>query len=476
MELGGKRFHFGFSFLLAVLATLQCYPFIGLADVFFRWNLALEICRNGKIVSDTLLSPIIPYIKAFTFLITKSFGLYTIIQSSLFYFMIGILVKLFIGEKKVEISHICINLWNLIALVLCIFPTVYVFPLLLTDSALIFILLAALIFIHTYKNLNIKIEFILVIIIVFFTVSIRINSLVLFTILMSYNLIIFLRTAMYENTTLSADIGKRNKKRLFITAAIIIGCASGVFVPYLISPVSHNASTLGMVWELTGMMKNGDKDVYMELSAYGDVDKEIERFGEPYLNSIVWDNEPPFSATTISKDYAKEITRIYIRSFIRSPVVFLRNKWIWVKGSLGIPPNILVTSQRGVHYVDNISKVYGAMDSDLQNNLRLLYFKTTDKLWFLTLSPFMCSLICFVLIVFSKILNLNIRVMIFSWGIGVCYYVSFLINTQAFEYRYYAPTFYILFLIIICSATKITIELLRRVKNAIHKHFRCSEF
>lgn len=102
MELGGKRFHFGFSFLLAVLATLQCYPFIGLVDGFFRWNLALEICRNGKIVSDTLLSPIIPYIKAFTFLITKSFGLYTIIQSSLFYFMIGILVKLFIGEKRLK--------------------------------------------------------------------------------------------------------------------------------------------------------------------------------------------------------------------------------------------------------------------------------------------------------------------------------------------------------------------------------------
>ena len=53
---GGWKTYLIITFVEAVAGVFLVYPFIGLADGFSRWNLAMEICENGKIVSDTLLS------------------------------------------------------------------------------------------------------------------------------------------------------------------------------------------------------------------------------------------------------------------------------------------------------------------------------------------------------------------------------------------------------------------------------------
>lgn len=91
------------SFIFAIIGTFQTYPFIGLADGFTRWSLALEIVNAGKIQTDNLLSPIIPYIQAVTYKITNSFGLYTLLQAALFYMAIGALIWLLIGERSVKL-------------------------------------------------------------------------------------------------------------------------------------------------------------------------------------------------------------------------------------------------------------------------------------------------------------------------------------------------------------------------------------
>ena len=82
MGWGGR---FAICGLLATIAIFQVYPFIGLADGFSRWNMAMEILDNGRVISHTLLSPILPYIKAATYKLTNSYGFYTWIQTLLFY-------------------------------------------------------------------------------------------------------------------------------------------------------------------------------------------------------------------------------------------------------------------------------------------------------------------------------------------------------------------------------------------------------
>ena len=451
---GGWKLHLVFSAIIAVIATLQVYPFIGLADGFTRWNLALEICSNGEIVSDTLLSPVIPYIQAFTYKITGSYGLYTVLQAIAFYFMIGILIKNMLGDRKTFlVGKNAVSLWNLISGMVIFFPTVYVFPLLLTDSAPIFSLMAALIVVLD-GQLTVRKKALALLIVSFFSVGIRVNSLVLF----GFFFLFLLFFAMI----------KKDKVAVVLAGVIIVGACLGAIIPSKITPGSYNASTLGMVWELTGMAANGNEEVKEELSAYGDIDEAIERYGDPYLNSIVWDNDPPFPATVISSQYAKDITRIYLNQFIKHPVSFIKNKFKWIKGSLGVP-QYLISSTRGVHGIDELTQSRGGIESYWQSQLRSIFFGITDKIGFFTLCPMICGLTSGICILVCHFLKMKVRNAGIAWLVGAAYYSSFLINTQAFEFRYFAPTFYIWFLIMICSLIDILNEMIRRGNHLIRR-------
>ena len=121
--------------------------------------------------------------------------------------------------------------------------------------------------------------------------------------------------------------------------------------------------------------------------------------------------------------------------------------------SLGITDQ-LITSQRGIHGIDEITKSYGALDTKWQYALRQNFINVTDGIGFLSLRPFIAILVSLALIGVLCIEKQNVTKYFELWGIAVTYYGSFLINTQAHEYRDYAPSFYILFGIIICAIVK----------------------
>ena len=128
-------------FCLSIGITFSIYPFIGLADGFSRWRFALEIVENGKITSDNLLSPILPYFQAFTYKLTGSFGLYTFIQCFLFYLACGLIFEVLINQEVAIKNRIKIPLWIIISCMYLVIPTVLIFPAMLTDSAPVFILI-----------------------------------------------------------------------------------------------------------------------------------------------------------------------------------------------------------------------------------------------------------------------------------------------------------------------------------------------
>lgn len=153
----------------------------------------MEIYENGKIGIDTLLSPIIPYMQAW-----------------LFYITIGVNTCGLLPGK---------SWWIVVAQLIVLFPTVYVFSLLLTDSAPIYIILVLLC--SVIMNSHDSSRFIYLLVLVSLCVGIRVNSLVL----------------------------------MFFIVAIFVGIAIGVILPSVLLPSNHNASVLGMVWEMTGICK-----------------------------------------------------------------------------------------------------------------------------------------------------------------------------------------------------------------------------
>ena len=194
--------------------------------------------------------------------------------------------------------------------------------------------------------------------------------------------------------TASKAATSKNKKYILLVATVFIGCLCGVFSIKMLVPNSYNASTLGMIWELVGEASTGDRQLIEKLDLYGNIDEGIKRYGhdEPYLNSIVWDNNPPFPAMQVAGQYAKQITTLYFEELLKNPKKFLVNKWHYVERSLGIS-EALISSSRGVHGVDDITKIKGGLDTYLQRYLRQIFFETTDKLAIITLRPLWAFLI-----------------------------------------------------------------------------------
>lgn len=438
---GGWKTYLIITFVEAVAGVFLVYPFIGLADGFSRWNLAMEICENGKIVSDTLLSPIISYMQAFTWRVFNSYAVYTLFQAWFFYLAIGVNTRELLPGKR---------WWILVAQGIVLFPVFYIFPLLLTDSAPTYILIALLcpVIIHIHDIYR----FVFMLVLVSLCVGIRVNSLVLMT------LIVVAFTGL--------TISRRTRRREYAITAIVvlIGMALGVILPSQLLPSNHNASVLGMVWEMTGICKQYPSDgLKEEMSKYGDIEEAINRYNEDYLNSIVWDNNPPYPAFDISEgEKASEITKIYLNQFFHNTRHYMNVKMRFVSLALGIADQ-LITSRRGVHAVDEMTVGYGALPTARQNDIRELFYTSTDKIGFISLRPVVIMFLTIFIGIIMTISKIDCRTTFAYIFMAIGYYSSFLINTQAHEYRYFAPSFCILLIVFICGCIKLIIKMAGKI-------------
>ena len=413
----------------------------------------MEILNSGRIESETLLSPVIPYLQAISYRIVNSYGLYTLIQASLFYMAIGALIRLLIGEVSFLVFRIRIYIWLIVSCFVVVVPTVYVFPLMLTDSAPIFALIVFIGWV-LLSNLKLCYKCVLFALLSLLCVGIRVNSIIM---------IVFLALLILMEAVIS-----HKKPMHWMWGSMIIGCLMAVVLVKTLVPGNYNSSTLGMIWELVGDAATfGDEQLAEELGDMGDIDEGISRYGEPYLNSIVWDNNPPFPVMTVAGENAKKITALYVKEALRHPKRFVINKWHFVERTLGIS-EALISSTRGVHGVDDRTKGMGALDTELQGKLRNDFFKWTDGLSFLTLRPlwaFVLSLLTVFIVFRSGKLYRSYYLFLY---LAAAYYSSFLINTQAFEFRYYAPTMYVFMCLIVSGVVNMMLFLY--IKFSSYKH------
>ena len=447
---GGYRLHILFCALVSIIGVLEISPFIGIADGFYRWWMALEIVHTGAIQSDTLLSPIIPYFQAVTYYFTKSFAIYTFIQAFSFYLSVGLVVWIVVRDRSISILKTRIYLWNIISCLIILFPTVRIFPLLLTDSALTFVLICcifALLKNDAIPEMNRMFRAILLFFSVALCIGIRINSIVFILLVLLVRIMVDL---------------KQKKARLLFNNIIIAGVIVGVMGPQILLPKVHNASTLGMIWEMMDMVsESNDEELISALDEFGDVEKAMDRYGDPHLNALVWDDDPPFSAYQISGIYSKPVTNLYIKQMVYNTPLFLKTKAKFALKTMGVTSPLL-SSRWSVHRVDDLMISFGAEQTPFQDYVRDIYFKTTDGIAFISLRPYMAFLIAGTMALIRQRRKQKYSDELLIVGIAFAYYSSFLINTQSFDFRYFSPSFFLVFIVIACDIS-LGIQKIKRI-------------
>lgn len=137
------------------------------------------------------------------------------------------------------------------------------------------------------------------------------------------------------------------------------------------------------------------------------------------------------------------------------------NQSLW---TLGISKELL-NIKRGIHYFDINSKKYGGLETSYQNKYRNVFFSTIDKFHYITYRPYILIVIFSSLVLICFYLKMESSIYYLAVGsIAIIYYLSFLPFTQAYEFRYFAPTFYILFFSSIGILATLFINFVKRRK------------
>jgi len=144
----------------------------------------------------------------------------------------------------------------------------------------------------------------------------------------------------------------------------------------------------------------------------------------------------------------------------------MANKLIFMKNVLGVEEPLINTA-RGIHYVDGITKSFGAMDTAMNKKVRDIFISFTNYFEILTRRPYILFALN-ILILSAQILILKKpqREKLLILLSTMAYYGAFLINAQAHEFRYFAPAFFILFILFISMIIEIIEQIISGKRNA----------
>lgn len=419
-----------FILLLSVVNVIRAYPFLGTADGYTRWHMEEELIKNGKILQPTVLSSAIPLFGLITFNISGSQGLFTYLQTMLFYFGIGFLCFCVQNKNSISVKKpgFSIPVWILLSVMVVFLPTVGFFPLILSDSAFCFVSLVVmswLLYELLFKEHTKRAEWILCPGLCFnsiFMVYLRPNA-----IIVVIGTVIFLLIC-------------KAKKKAVLTVLLLVSLFLGLNVNSLFVENHYSAENMGFMWELTDIAKNSqNQNLISEMNKFGDTAVAMSRFDDGYSNNLFWDVNPPYPVFSLcDKSNSMAVKELYLQTAFNQPADFIKTKLHFAGRVLGIFKPLLDDATRGI-----VAAAPGESETVRQN-----FISSTNSFSLVTRRPFFLFLLVLALILL-KYFQTKIAPMkeIVPFIISVCYYGSFLINTQAHEFRYYAPAFFILLIL-----------------------------
>ncbi len=445
---------FTYALLLAVILTFITYPGIIYSDSYSRLGFATSILQGGY--HSTWLTPIPSFVMAFCYHFVNNWAFYTFLQAFFFFFAIF--------TVAIQLAR---NNWP-IAILLLTTPTFLAYSVyhemsVVTVAAMLYAYLLILYFLNHEKTTS--------------TLS-HVSKVRLFSILLVLAWMTFLFLGYRQNafTVLPVYIvfciflswkKERTKKGILPVCAIMIGALSVSLFGNVFSSQQLSTSSAGFAWELLNMIKilpaekQKDYEDYLDdIFGEGNTMAAAEAANYDSVNSIF-----EFAPKEIIgiRENSNEIFKRYVEFFKNEPRIFLNVKWQYIENSL-----------KPLAFREYDYNRWEAMDEYRFNDTpqRLAFVEGFNE-FSREIAVFCAPRIMFLLASFALVYQWYLKKQFAEYAFLFClatfYYGAFLINTQSFEFRYFFPSFCILYMVITFSILK---AISRFIAKRLKKHPR----
>lgn len=261
---------------------------------------------------------------------------------------------------------------------------------------------------------------------------------------------------------------KKMAVRAALMASVIIGFLGSAAVPRLLNVNTMSSYAAGFAWETVSVIQSMDADQKESYMHYLD-----DIFGEGATAAAVCSSSyqeqgssinplfySPINSEAISlPGNSLKLIKKYFRLAFMEPKAFFRMKWEFISHSLGIgkPINMF---EYDYNRWDRMNE-FGFNDSH-PRKVYVNYYLAFMEFMVVFRRPWMLYVLCLLLILVWRMqykgwkspMNLYEA----AYGVSVFYYGAYLLNTQSFEFRYFFPSWILLFTNIICLSAQIIFQ------------------
>lgn len=424
----------------SALLTLIGYPGVLYSDSYQRWDTAknLTTCLShlkcDNVFSWVSITP--QFFMSLFYLVPNSIAMFTFIQAFLFFISSFLILDRCLENCKVFLK-----------IIFCIIPIFYGYSIFHEMSVGFIIGFNFGLLLLFDEKLQSFIEWSFFLKFLYFfglfvsfyiAFGFRQNS---FTLLPVITIVIFYLYKKYRIITLC----------VLQLVSVSLSLVFVVLLPGLLKINIYNSSSAGFVWEILTTIQSMPAEKQLDYKKYLDF---ISKDGDTYrallvnntsdVNSWLWD---VFTISKIGdKSVQKEILLKYFILMIDEPKYFIKNKIYFIGRSLGVQKPL-----KNLGYIFNYNNGLvdgGLLKDDTYQPLLVNVYNNFQDYTLVFLIPWFWFLLgMFSLIYKKKKGSDKINIYTYMYICAVSYYAAFLINTQSFEFRYFFPSFYMLFII-----------------------------
>lgn len=262
---------------------------------------------------------------------------------------------------------------------------------------------------------------------------------------------------------------KDRLKNIVMLVAPLAGFIFVMAIPSLLGISVVQSSSAGFVWETLSTINTLAED---ERAKYEDYFDDIAGEGATAqalalaeargdtVNTFIWDALPHSVIGT--DENSGPVLEKYWRMWREHPAEMLSTKWWIIERTMGLSKPI---ENREYKYdLNGVMSEYGMTGFENRKVLMSGFNKFMSSAAILR-QPWILFLLAAALVIYQRIRKHEVGASLLLFACAVFYYGAFLVNTQSFEFRYFFPSFQLLFFVIVVGTIQVVCDLVQLVRK-----------